>query len=897
MKKVLFSLMALTTMLFVSSCAHEDLLQNATGDEFVANFSISLDGAAGTRAISDGLSVNHLYWEVYDKNGKKIETISGNEEAFANGLNHTLAITLAKGQTYTFGFWAQFGENSYVATDLKRVELNYNGIAGNDETRDAFFAYTEPITVTGDFEQKVTLKRPFAQLHLAVSDLVAFEAAGISLSQVEVEVSEAAGNFDVTTGTVSGAVPATFNLADVLCNGIDNPTLTLKNGIDIDENNKNVTAFPWVSMNYLLVNDNTNGSASSNVDITFTIKTSHDDVVLTSTATPVQRNFRTNLIASLTNIGTFNLVIDPMYTNESNVVIEDVVDKNTTKEDFLKILQKGGTVVVNEVNEDTKAIDFANLTLAADLYLILNAPIETLKVGGNIDANNVIVEVSNGVAYPALSFNAGVNGDFTLKGNPASSEALVSQVNLATKAENITFDGVKFGYVAKADNNYSVQAATEIETLTFVNCSAEGLSQRLISLNGGVENLVVEGCTFNCVDNKPDFMSHVQRPIEAMNIPNVTIENNTFVNTIGGNAMWITASEVVKVNGNTIKNAATHGIKVDNSKNVTINNNNVEAKGKDGINMYYANTTTDVVVSIENNTISSEAATFYGISVNKDSETATVSGAFQIKNNKVGAAGIAGKYFGINADQATGDYNTPFNIADGVAITVDGDFAISNVNGMFWLADQVNVQGNGFAGKTVKLTADIDLQNRLWSPICQTGSSAFQGIFDGNNKTIKNLNVDETSDNATYRAAGLFGFIDSNWDVEIKGLTIEGAAVKGHHYVGTIVGYMEGNNSIADCTVKNAVVSSVFNTVAKDDGDKAGAIVGYLRGTVGNCHVVDCQVDAIRDAAQIAGAGIVANVTSCTATNVVVSHNTTAAGYGVAKDGQNIVNDLVGNKL
>lgn len=209
-------------------------------------------------------------------------------------------------------------------------------------------------------------------------------------------------------------------------------------------------------------------------------------------------------------------------------------------------------------------------------------------------------------------------------------------------------------------------------------------------------------------------------------------------------------------------------------------------------------------------------------------------------------------------------------------------------------ANEVNVNGNSFAGKTVKLTADIDLANADFTPIGQTGGYSaktyFQGTFDGNGKTIKNLKVsvwEAGTNEGKHYASGLFGFIDAG-SATIKNLTVDGATVNGAHWTGVIAGYLTG--TVENCTVKNATVTCTH----KNDeacGDKAGAVVGYINeGTVKNCTAENCTVTAGRDAGQIVGAAKTTQVTNCTATHVTVS-----AGSGCT--GDNIRNEVIGRVL
>ena len=71
------------------------------------------------------------------------------------------------------------------------------------------------------------------------------------------------------------------------------------------------------------------------------------------------------------------------------------------------------------------------------------------------------------------------------------------------------------------------------------------------------------------------------------------------------------------------------------------------------------------------------------------------------------------------ADSSWGtDYGTPT------------EFSIEDAGDLAQFAAMVN-GGNDFSGKTVKLTADINLEDQDWTPI-GTKTNPFSGIFDGN---------------------------------------------------------------------------------------------------------------------------------------------------------------------
>ncbi len=258
----------------------------------------------------------------------------------------------------------------------------------------------------------------------------------------------------------------------------------------------------------------------------------------------------------------------------------------------------------------------------------------------------------------------------------------------------------------------------------------------------------------------------------------------------------------------------------------------------------------------------------------------------------------------------TGNTGVQAPIVDGVFFTAEG-YAISNAAGMTWFADQVNVSGNTFAGKTVELTEDIDLGNMTWTPIGTNADDAkkFQGTFDGKDKTIKNLKVQQ---GAAYHAAGLFGALNgtvknliidgaeitsisqgnSNGDTDngtavvagsiyntglIENVTVKNATVNGNRYVAGIAGYVYGK--IKNCRVENSNITAACDnlTGSWDNGDKVGGIAGYFPldsdNYIDGCSVNEVIITGYRDLG-----GIVGNATG------VVTNNTVESGVIINVD-------------
>jgi hypothetical protein len=112
-------------------------------------------------------------------------------------------------------------------------------------------------------------------------------------------------------------------------------------------------------------------------------------------------------------------------------------------------------------------------------------------------------------------------------------------------------------------------------------------------------------------------------------------------------------------------------------------------------------------------------------------------------------------------------------------VSINGRYEIGNYNQLVDFQNRVNA-GETFSRKTVALVNDIDLAGAEWTPIGNS-SKSFQGIFDGQNHTISNLNCVKNG----VSNVGLFGFTT---DGEIKNLTVENAKVAGRLNVGVVAG-------------------------------------------------------------------------------------------------------------
>ena len=179
--------------------------------------------------------------------------------------------------------------------------------------------------------------------------------------------------------------------------------------------------------------------------------------------------------------------------------------------------------------------------------------------------------------------------------------------------------------------------------------------------------------------------------------------------------------------------------------------------------------------------------------------------------------------------KAEGDTPTPWNgTVDTSWYDASKDtFEIRTAAELAGLAALVNSRNN-FSGKTVKLTADIDLNNQAWTPIGNGDSCAFSGTFDGDQHIICGLNVKIKS--GSY--AGLFGYV---YDGTVENLTAEGSVESaGEAYIAGIVGMLDGESE--DPAVKNCVSRvAVSETVSDAELVGIGGIVGFSYGLISDC--------------------------------------------------------------
>jgi hypothetical protein len=197
--KKLFLMFAAVGMMLTTSCTNDDAFDSSNNKALVT-FSLDLEDAMSTRAISDGSGINKLIYAVFDGEGNRVmESDASAEFPFEE------TFSFIKGEEYTAVFWAQNKDCSAytISEDYTTINVDYTAALNNDESRDAFFQSTT-FTVVDELNIKVVLKRPFAQVNLGVTqdDWQNAKNVGLEISRSSVEIKQAASGVSGTDSSI-----------------------------------------------------------------------------------------------------------------------------------------------------------------------------------------------------------------------------------------------------------------------------------------------------------------------------------------------------------------------------------------------------------------------------------------------------------------------------------------------------------------------------------------------------------------------------------------------------------------------------------------------------------------------------------------------------------------------
>ena len=142
-------------------------------------------------------------------------------------------------------------------------------------------------------------------------------------------------------------------------------------------------------------------------------------------------------------------------------------------------------------------------------------------------------------------------------------------------------------------------------------------------------------------------------------------------------------------------------------------------------------------------------------------------------------------------------------------IPVGNNYYIRSAEQLKWLSN-ATAAGRSFVNCNIILTADIDLNDKVWTPI-GAGKTPFRGNFDGQGHTISNLNLNGDSE---YN--GLFGLVrtPTNSSITIKNVNIENVSktTTGGGTTGALIGdlwnWRGGKITVSGCRVSGVIRGS-----------------------------------------------------------------------------------------
>lgn len=188
---------------------------------------------------------------------------------------------------------------------------------------------------------------------------------------------------------------------------------------------------------------------------------------------------------------------------------------------------------------------------------------------------------------------------------------------------------------------------------------------------------------------------------------------------------------------------------------------------------------------------------------------------------------------GTYLDKETGLYvygRESEHVPAGYVVDENGNVTISDEESLFWFAQQVNVRGNTFTGKTVSLAADIALTAK-WTPVGVSVEKSFKGTFDGKGHAITGMKV-----SGAYQAYG-YGFFKLVISATVKNVTFTQAEVKGEYsnVVGCVAGYSYGSSTFENVHVTDSLVYAF---------GKVGGFVGMAEDAGATTTFRNCSVEA-----------------------------------------------------
>ena len=405
MKAIYLAITAAAAALLLSACQRNELGGGSlSGEEVTVGISavMPLDGGAVVKSDAEpgkGDEVNRCIMLVYlvaDDAVLSNATKVGEPKTVevTDGKASFGSLQLVAGHTYRLVFWADCAAtgtddaltDQYYSTEKFPVVTFKQDVtyAGNDDSRDAFFASYE-LKVDGPSNHTVELHRPFGQLNIITSDYSVVETSFLALvpEMVSLTFSKVPQGINLLTGTLTETFIEPLRGVSVAVAAVTEPAAA--------------SGSKQLSFDYIFAPEEGQYSIPE-------ITMSFDDEDGKEVASdykfvnlPVQRNYRTNVSgALLTDRTGVDVKVEPGFDGDEEVISS--VDR------LMNALENGGRVMLAQdmeidrsSEESTGPDDDPNrIVVEKDVEIDLNGHKLTLKGESRMAANNAEIKISNG---------------------------------------------------------------------------------------------------------------------------------------------------------------------------------------------------------------------------------------------------------------------------------------------------------------------------------------------------------------------------------------------------------------------------------------------------------------------------------------------------------------------
>lgn len=307
MNKNLFKSFALAAVAVIAGACAKEQVASGDGETVEMTFNVDVPEATiTTKGLSDAAQVDELVFQAFlrgakDQNRHYIYTpvpeLTQTVPVVAKKA--TVKVSLVKGQTYSFAFWAQTkGTGYYDTSDLRAVKMNTDIVKANDPKMDAFYGYNDYKSVKASYSEHVTLLRALAQVNFGAKTLDRSDA--LQARESSVTLSKVPDTFHPFWKTSEGEGSITYANNIV----ISDEKLVIADKTGNAEYDYLATAYVFANKEKSILID---------ASATITLSNGKTTEVAVPNA-PIQVNYRTNILGDLLNFdGVWNISIDEEF--------------------------------------------------------------------------------------------------------------------------------------------------------------------------------------------------------------------------------------------------------------------------------------------------------------------------------------------------------------------------------------------------------------------------------------------------------------------------------------------------------------------------------------------------------------------------------------------------------